>query len=184
MVLSRRRILETEKVRRVSETMVRLMKILLPVMSTYGTAQAAKKAAEAAKRENSSLKLIRVIRPGEIRAFKRNTRLWRRSDGSILNGSGSLMDDGEAERKMVMRAAGTIASVIDELNCKDLKVETEVLIGNPAAEIVKAARLENAGLIVMGKRWHSKFLSKLFDSTILRVVSKSPCPVMVVGPDE
>ncbi|MPM07392.1 hypothetical protein SDC9_53698 [bioreactor metagenome] len=160
------------------------MKILLPVMSTYGTAEAARKAVEEAKKENGSIKLIRVIRPGEIQAFKRNVRLWRYSDGSILNGSGPLVDDGEAERKMVMRAAGVIASVIDGLNCKDVKMETEVLIGNPAAEIVRAARRENAGLIVMGKRGHSEFLNMLFDSTIRRVVSKSPCPVMVVGPDE
>ncbi len=164
--------------------MVRLMKILLPVMNTYETVRAAKKAAEAAKRNNGSLKLIRVIRPREIRAFKRYTRLWQQVDGSILDGSAFLMDDGEAERKMMMRAAGAIASVTSKLNSEDVKMETEVIIGNPAAEIVRAAKLENAGLIVMGKRRHSTFLSMLFDSTVRRVVSNSPCPVMVVGPDE
>lgn len=163
--------------------MVKFMKILLPVMNTYESAEAVKRAVETAGRENGSVKLVRVISPGEIRAYKRNSRLWQLSDGSILDRGSYLMDGEEAERKMVMRAFGMIDSIIAGLNCEDIKMEPEVLIGNPAAEIIKTAKLENAGLIVMSMKRRG-MLSKLFHSTIRKVASKAPCPVLVVQPDE
>ena len=66
----------------------------------------------------------------------------------------------------------------------DIKVETKILTGNPAEEIIKAARENKADLIVMGTRGRTGVDLFVFGSVAEKVVKNSKIPVLTVQPAE
>ena len=62
-----------------------------------------------------------------------------------------------------------------------VKVTTVVSIGNPATEIVDFAKEISAGLIVMGTHGYSAWEDLTLGSNALRVITKSPCPVLTMS---
>lgn len=60
-------------------------------------------------------------------------------------------------------------------------VTTVVNTGNPTTEIVKFAKEINAGLIVMGTHGYSAWEDLTIGSNALKVITKSPCPVMTMS---
>ncbi len=66
------------------------------------------------------------------------------------------------------------------IDCADIKVEKVVLTGVPYEEILKFATEKNFNLIVMGRRGFSKIKRFFLGSVTQRVISDSPCPVLVV----
>jgi len=56
----------------------------------------------------------------------------------------------------------------------------EPSFGDPAQEILAAARNRQADLIVVGSRGHGRFAGLLLGSVAQKVVSLAPCPVVVV----
>lgn len=65
-----------------------------------------------------------------------------------------------------------------------IKVETRVLTGNPAEEIIKVARENNADLIVMGTRGRKGVDLFVFGSVAEKVVKNAKIPVLTVHPVE
>ncbi|MDQ3917904.1 MAG: universal stress protein [Acidobacteriota bacterium] len=65
-----------------------------------------------------------------------------------------------------------------------LEVEDVVVRGEPAAEIVRAARERGAGLIVISSHGRTGLGRILFGSTAESVVRHAHCPVLVVNPPE
>jgi nucleotide-binding universal stress UspA family protein len=63
---------------------------------------------------------------------------------------------------------------------KELPVTTLLLEGNPAHEIVKAAREYEHDLIVIGSRGRSRATAALLGSVSHEVLHESPVPVLVV----
>jgi nucleotide-binding universal stress UspA family protein len=63
---------------------------------------------------------------------------------------------------------------------KELPVTTLLLDGNPAHEIVKAAREYEHDLIVIGSRGRSRATAALLGSVSHEVLHESPVPVLVV----
>jgi nucleotide-binding universal stress UspA family protein len=64
-----------------------------------------------------------------------------------------------------------------------VKVEHHLLEGNPADEILKAARVTSADLIVMGTHGSTGLSRLLMGSVAENVLRKAPCPVLTVrGP--
>lgn len=61
------------------------------------------------------------------------------------------------------------------------KVTTYIRSGSPAAEIVKAAKLRDADLIVVANS-SSRAEAMLMGSVAHRVLNSAPCPVLVVRP--
>lgn len=61
-----------------------------------------------------------------------------------------------------------------------LEVHDELLFGPPAEEILTVAEVRGCDLIVMGTRGHSPWQGLLFGSNAQRVISRAPCPVLVV----
>jgi nucleotide-binding universal stress UspA family protein len=62
----------------------------------------------------------------------------------------------------------------------DLPVTTRLLDGDPAHEILRAAREGEHDLIVMGSRGRGRVTAALLGSVSQRVMHESPVPVMIV----
>jgi nucleotide-binding universal stress UspA family protein len=67
-----------------------------------------------------------------------------------------------------------------EPGIRDLRVETKLVEGNPAKEILKAAREIKPELIVMGTHGRTGLSRLLMGSVAEEVVRKSPFPVLTV----
>ena len=61
-----------------------------------------------------------------------------------------------------------------------IEAQTELLAGNPAAEIVAYADTVDADLIVVGSRGHGRIASALLGSVSRGVLSESKRPVLIV----
>ena len=64
-----------------------------------------------------------------------------------------------------------------------LKISHTVLLGLPADEIIKAAKVWDADLIMVGSRGQRRFSRFLLGSVALRVASLAPCSVEIVRED-
>jgi len=62
-----------------------------------------------------------------------------------------------------------------------VNVTTAVATGNPTSEIVKFAKEIGAGMIVMGTHGYSAWEDLTIGSNALKVITKSPCPVMTMS---
>jgi len=135
-------------------------KILVPIDLSGGGKWALATALELAQRSRARVTLIHVIhrlagvQPGEFRDFYQ--RLLRMSD------------------RKLKRAAGPFAA-------GDLSVRTEVCIGEPVTEIVRAAAKNDIDLIVMGSHTVDPTRpSRGWGTISYRVSLLCPCPVLLV----
>ncbi|MFA6983926.1 MAG: universal stress protein, partial [Sedimentibacter sp.] len=71
--------------------------------------------------------------------------------------------------------------IVSKLNFSGIRVETEVLLGEPYAKIIEAARNDNIDIIVMSNRGFSKVKRFFVGSVTQKVISDAPCPVLVVN---
>jgi nucleotide-binding universal stress UspA family protein len=62
-----------------------------------------------------------------------------------------------------------------------VEVETQVMVGEPFADICQSAAQEQADLIIMGSHGRTGLSHVLLGSVAERVVRHAPCPVLVVG---
>lgn len=63
---------------------------------------------------------------------------------------------------------------------KGVELETDIVVGHPAEQIIHRADTTQANLIVMGKRSHSIFHRWMLGSNSERVLRYAHCPVMIV----
>jgi len=63
---------------------------------------------------------------------------------------------------------------------KDIDLETDVVLGHPAEQIIHRADTIQASLIVMGKRSHTILHRWMLGSNSERVLRYAQCPVMIV----
>lgn len=86
----------------------------------------------------------------------------------------------------VEKASDAVQLKLDEL-ANDIKKEYGVAVttivnsGNPTSEIVKIAKEINADLIVMGTHGYSAWEDLTIGSNTLKVITKSPCPVLTMS---
>jgi nucleotide-binding universal stress UspA family protein len=60
------------------------------------------------------------------------------------------------------------------------RISAEPSFGNPAQEIIAAAKDQQADLIVVGSRGHGRLAGLLLGSVAQKVISLAHCPVVVV----
>jgi len=84
-------------------------------------------------------------------------------------------------RERVMERLGKAA---DELQARGLKVETELVDGIAAHEIVEAAARHAGDLIVIGTRGHTGLEHLLLGSVAESVVREAECPVLTIHPGD
>jgi nucleotide-binding universal stress UspA family protein len=63
---------------------------------------------------------------------------------------------------------------------KGVELETEIVLGHPAEQIIHKADTVQASLIVMGKRSHTILHRWMLGSNSERVLRYAHCPVMIV----
>jgi nucleotide-binding universal stress UspA family protein len=63
---------------------------------------------------------------------------------------------------------------------KEIELETDVVVGHPAEQILHKADTIQASLIVMGKRSHTILHRWMLGSNTERVLKYAHCPVMIV----
>jgi len=151
------------------------MKLLVPVDGSSRAINTVKKSIKIAKEYDYSIKLIMVINPHDITNQKRYSKRWHQVDGSIISGKNEITESLE------MRAMYMLNEIVESLRIYDIDIEKEVLIGKFVTKILEAAKKENFDLIVMDNRGMSKFKWLFSCLAINKVLSKSPCPVLVVS---
>jgi nucleotide-binding universal stress UspA family protein len=83
----------------------------------------------------------------------------------------------EAATKHFEEIFETLRRRADECN---VDLDTRVLVGHPAEQILRVAAELGVDLIVVGRRGRSGIRQWLFGSTSQRVISHAPCSVLVV----
>jgi nucleotide-binding universal stress UspA family protein len=63
---------------------------------------------------------------------------------------------------------------------EDVPIETEVVVGHPAEQIIHRAETAKADLIILGRRGRSTFQKWILGSISEKVLRYAHCPVMVV----
>ncbi|MGY1810494.1 universal stress protein [Blastococcus sp. SYSU D00669] len=118
----------------------------------------------------TAVSVVAVIRPLASVSFADEISDAERHE--VGEGAGSF-------RAAAQRAVDAVAAVFDGWGPE---IGTQIRSGSPAAEIIKAAVEQDAGLIVVaaGGRGLSDLI--LVGSTAQRVQHYAPCPVLVVRP--
>lgn len=160
------------------------MKILVPVDGSLASYNAAKKSAEIANKYSATVMLLTVVDEDTITRYKRNEKLWRQMDGSVIAGRTRTFNDDEYVAEMREDAVELLDSLTAELDFSGAKVEKAVLVGEPYHMILETAKGIGADLIVMGNRGFSKIKRFFVGSVAQRVISEAPCPVLVIHSEE
>lgn len=80
----------------------------------------------------------------------------------------------EEDAKEIMK------QTFEEIDKAGLSAEVHVAIGDPADEIVKIAKNEDADLLVIGSRGLGSITGVLIGSVSQKIVHEASCPVMIV----
>lgn len=155
------------------------MKLLVPVDGSNASIQAVKKAMELARKYSSSIKLISVVAEKNSE-YRSNVNAWKGVDVSILSESEEL--EKQLEKKVKENAERLLDAIVSKLDFNGIRVETEVLIGEPYAKIIETAKNDNTDIIVMSNRGFSKIKRFFVGSVTQKVIAEAPCPVLVVNP--
>jgi universal stress protein A len=143
-------------------------KILVPVDFSSHSLEAIRVAAELAKRFDASLTLSHVYDP----------LVYARPDGFLM-----------VPQLDVGRVCDALRAELDGARLRALQagapqVETKLLDGVVASEIVEFAKRDEFDLIVMGTHGRTGMAHLVIGSIAERVVRLSPCPVLTVKKPE
>jgi nucleotide-binding universal stress UspA family protein len=72
------------------------------------------------------------------------------------------------------------APIRDRARQKEIELETDIVLGHPAEQIIHKAETIQASIIVMGKRSHTLLHRWMLGSNTERVLKYAHCPVMIV----
>jgi nucleotide-binding universal stress UspA family protein len=86
----------------------------------------------------------------------------------------AVLEDGQE------RYEKSFVSLRERAKEKDIELETDVVLGHPAEQIIYKADTIQASLIVMGKRSHTILHRWMLGSNSERVLRYAHCPVMIV----
>ena len=145
--------------------MIRLRRILHPTDFTRASTGAFKRAAARAKADRAQLLIVHVLAPTVPMA----------GEGYI---SPKVYDDLETSAQKY--AQKRLAALQAKARAAGVKAVTLLLDGVADQQIVRAARLKKADLIVMGTHGRTGLAQFFLGSVTSRVVATAPCPVLTV----
>ena len=142
--------------------MLRIQKILVPVVLTDTSRHVMRQAAWLARRFHAEMILLHVVAPFSYPV------------GALESGDEITARDLHA--RIVQRAQKDLDRALPP-EFDGIAVTRVLLRGDPAQEIVKTARDRNADLIVMSTHGHGAFYRMLLGSDTAKVLHESHCPV-------
>jgi nucleotide-binding universal stress UspA family protein len=154
------------------------MRLLVPIDGSNASIGAVKKALELARKYNFSIKLISVVAEKNSE-YRRHENAWRGVDGSIISESEEL--EKQLEKKIKENSERLLNAIVSKLDFSGIKIETEVILGEPYSKILETAKNDKIDMIVMSNRGFSKIKRFFVGSVTQRVISEAPCPVLVVN---
>jgi len=157
------------------------MKLLVPVDGSSASLNAVIKSIEIAVKHGFSIKLITVVDTDKFSWYKRNEKLWRQVDGSIIQENDELAK--KFEERIKEDSSKLLDSIVNKFDFSDIEVEKEILLGEPYVKIIETAKNEKFDLIVIGNRGFTKIKRFFVGSVTQRVISDAPCPVLVIHTD-
>jgi nucleotide-binding universal stress UspA family protein len=89
----------------------------------------------------------------------------------------TMHDQNSVEQKAMERLNELIGEVKAEYN---VEAQSVIKSGNPSIEVSKVAREIKASMIIMGSHGYSPIKEIMIGSVALKVITKSPCPTMVM----
>jgi nucleotide-binding universal stress UspA family protein len=69
--------------------------------------------------------------------------------------------------------------IADAANGNGIEIDTDIVVGHPAEQIIHRAEQSRSDLIVVRRRGSSKFKNLVMGSVSERVMVHAPCPVLV-----
>lgn len=78
------------------------------------------------------------------------------------------------------KAQAVLEKIKESLTDHDIKIDIDVIVGNPSREICKKAKIEGYDVIVMGSRGLGRIPGLLMGSVSNRVCRNASCPVIVI----
>ena len=154
------------------------MKLLVPVDGSNASIGAVKKALELSKQYNFSIKLISVVAEKNSE-YRRHENAWKGVDGSVIAESEEL--EKQLEKKIKENAERLLNAIISKLDFNGIRVESDVLLGEPYVKILETAKNDKIDMIVMSNRGFSKIKRFFVGSVTQKVIAEAPCPVLVVN---
>ena len=145
-------------------------RILVGIDGSAPSLKAVDFAADLASKYNAELILLKVVgdRPPEldpaVEEYARSEHIPLPEAELTLTMADNILDHA---RRQALSSGATQVSV-------------EPSFGDPAAQIIAAARDHQADLIVIGSRGHGRLAGLLLGSVAQKVVSLACCPVVVV----
>jgi nucleotide-binding universal stress UspA family protein len=145
-------------------------RILVGVDGSAPSLKAVDLAADLASKYNAELILLKAVedRPRELDAaveeYARSEHIPAAEAEVVLKMANDILDN--ARKAALAKGAAQIS--------------VEPSFGDPAAQIIAAARDREADLIVVGSRGHGRVAGLLLGSVAQKVVSLANCPVVVV----
>jgi nucleotide-binding universal stress UspA family protein len=146
--------------------MTAITRLLCPVDFSDCSRHALDRAVAIANRYGASITMLHVLRPVES--------LIPAGDGGLYPGFVYTEED-------VAQLARELATFAAESGAPK-NVDTVVVDGNPAREILRQAVETHAGLIVIGTHGRTGVQRLLLGSVTEHVLVKAPCPVLTVPP--
>jgi nucleotide-binding universal stress UspA family protein len=141
---------------------LKLKVIVVPVDFSAESKKALKYASKLAAGFGAALRVIHVVETSPFLNDLPNVVLTR--------------SENEIAKEALVKLQALAQDEIDEL----IPVQPEVRIGKPYREIVGAAKVLGADLIVIATHGYTGLKHALLGSTAERVVQYAPCPVLVV----
>ena len=154
------------------------MKLLVPVDGSNASIGAVKKALELSRKYNFSIKLISIVAEKNSE-YRRHENAWKGVDGSVIAESVEL--EKQLEKKIKENAERLLNAIISKLDFNGIRVESDVLLGEPYVKILETAKNDKIDMIVMSNRGFSKIKRFFVGSVTQRVIAEAPCPVLVVN---
>ncbi len=144
-----------------------MKKILVPTDFSFLANCSLNFASQLASLESASIKLIHVIEPLHAKM---------NSTGEIIR---SPMDDIYII-ELVKKSEQQLQDLLESYSDKNISMDFEVIIGNPALSILNEIQTGAVDLIIMGSRGASWIDQVLIGSTTEKVVKNATCPVITL----
>ncbi|WP_019229109.1 universal stress protein [Sedimentibacter sp. B4] len=149
-----------------------MKKILIPIDGSEASKKAAEKAVSVGKLLDAELTFITVV---NLPTEDKYSYFGMTVENAFIANRKNML------KQLIVEEGRMLDILVRNIDTENLRINKKVIVGVPAEEIVKLAAEEKYDFIVIGRRGFSKVERFFVGSVTQKVISSSPCPVMVVN---